>query len=69
MVTADLYTVVKVRRSALECHSATSNFSRGALHHVYFSRIEFQFKKLRNTELHERGGEEQGRNYVTHKNN
>jgi len=42
--------VVKVRRSALEHCSATSNFSRVALQHMYFCR---------ETE------EEQGRNYAT----
>jgi len=31
-----------------------------------FFRGEFWFEKLRNTELRERAGEEQGRNYVTH---
>ena len=53
-------------QSKVECRSATSNFSRVALCHLYFSRGEFRFEKLRNAELHERGGEEQGRNYVTH---
>ena len=48
-------------------YSAQSKAERtGApLRHLYFSREEFRFKKLRNTELRERGGEEQGRTIVT----
>jgi len=61
--------VVKVRRSTPEHCSATSNVSRAELHHLYFSGGEFWFKKLRNTELRERGGEEQECNYATHKHN
>ena len=55
--------VTKVRWSAAP---PPLNFSRVALRHLYFSRGEFRFEKLRNAELHERGGEKQGRNYVTH---
>jgi len=55
--------VVKVRWSALERCSATYNFSRALLHHLYFSRGELWFKKLRNTELCESAGEEHGRKY------
>ena len=58
--------MVKVRQSALQRCSVTSDFSRAALCHLYFSRVEFWLEKLRNTELRERAGEEQGRNYVTH---
>ena len=40
--------------------SATSNFSRSALRHVYFSRGDVRFEKLRNTELRERGKRSKG---------
>ena len=42
-----LLVMAKVRRSTPERHSATSNFSRVVLRHLYFSRGEFQFKQIR----------------------
>jgi len=37
-----MWTVVKVRHSALQHRSATSDFSRAALRHVYVCRGELQ---------------------------
>ena len=36
-----LYSMAKIRQSTPERHSATSNFSRAALRHLYFSRCVF----------------------------